>query len=98
LGAPASRAKGPPEPAWRAGCVVVEIAFLDGDDVVGLELVFFLLVIIEVNGAPFGTDAIQRLRRFEDVVRLGIPLDDRHLVILIVSIGDRHRVGCGAAR
>src|SRR5215813_14589939 len=60
--------------AGSGGCVVVEIAFLDGDDVVGLELILFLLVIIQVNGAPFGTDAIQRLRRFEDVVRLGIPL------------------------
>ena len=56
------------------------------------------LRVVETNGAPFGADAIEHLRGLEDVVRLGIALDDRHLVIVIVAVGDRHRVGRGAAR
>ena len=70
-------------PAGSIGPVVVEAAFLDGDDVVGLELVLVLLVVVETNGAPFGADAIQHLRGLEDVFRLGIALDDRHLVIAV---------------
>src|SRR6476646_833680 len=78
--------------------IVVEAAFLDGDDVFGFELILLLLVVIEMNGAPFGADAAEHLHGLEDVFRLGIALDDRHLVILIIAIGNRHRVGRDAAR
>ena len=69
-----------------------------GDDILGGELVLVLLVVVQSNGAPFGTDAGQHLRGLEDVVRPGVALDDRHLVIVVIAIGDRHRVGRGAAQ
>src|SRR6187200_3342368 len=82
----------------RVRIVVVEAIFLYGNDVVGGELVLVLLVVVETNGAPFGTDSGQHLRGLQDVVGLGVALDDRHLVIVVIAIGDRHRVGRGAAQ
>ena len=47
---------------------------------------------------PFAQMPLSTCEGFEDVIRLGIALDDRHLVIVFIAIGDRHRVGRGAAR
>ena len=44
--------------------------------------ILVVFAVVETNGAPFAQMPFERLRGFEDVVRLRITLDDRHLVIV----------------
>ena len=60
----------------RVRRVVVEIAVLDGHDVLGVELILVVFAIVETDDAAFQTDLFENLLRFQDLVGFCLTFDD----------------------
>ena len=77
--------------------LIVEIAILDRHDLRAFQLVLVVVAVVEAHDAPLHADRFDNPRRFEDMVLLGVALDDRDLVVLVIAVGDRDRMrGRGA--
>src|SRR5690606_17437876 len=75
------------------GVVVVDEALLDGDGLAPFELILVVLAVVEADHAAIRAEVLEDCRRRQGVILATLALDDGHLVLAVVAVGQRRRRG-----